>query len=130
MPQTPNRGKDLNLTVRYADIRRQEPPPRLLASTESSPPMILIKIAMVGVAIAAMMGVARDQRWPQRAGVVGVCLTTPAPHTKPDGAWYACSQGLMNGFPNLEADSCSSAGIVSHREIWNCDVPLVSLPGA
>ena len=36
--------------------------------------MILLKIAMVGVAIAAMMGVARDQQWFERAGVVGVCM--------------------------------------------------------
>jgi hypothetical protein len=92
--------------------------------------MILLKIAMVGAAIVALMAVARDQRWPQRAGVVGVCVTTPAPRSAPDGTWYACKQGIMNGFPNLEADSCSSAGIVSHREIWNCSVPLVSLPGA
>jgi len=92
---------------------------RLLASTESSPPMTLIKIAMVGVAIAVMMGVARDQRWPQRA-----------PRIQPDGSWYACTQGIMNGFPNLEAASCSSAGIVSHQEIWRCSVPLVSVPGA
>ena len=92
--------------------------------------MTLIKIAMVGVAIAVMMGVARDQRWPQRAGVVGVCITTPAPRIQPDGSWYACTQGIMNGFPNLEAASCSSAGIVSHQEIWRCSVPLVSVPGA
>ena len=92
--------------------------------------MILIKIAMVGVAIAAMMGIARDQRWPQRAGVIGTCVTTPSPRSQPNGAWYACTQGVMNGFPNLEAASCSSVGIVSHREIWSCSAPLASLPGA
>ena len=92
--------------------------------------MTLLKIAMVGVAIIAMMTVARDQRWPQRTGVVGVCVTTPAPRSQPGGTWYACTQGILNGFPNLEAGSCSSAGIVSHQEIWRCSVPLNSLPGA
>ena len=49
--------------------------------------MVLIKIAMVGVAIIAMMVVARDQRWPERSGVVGKCYATAAPHSQPDGAW-------------------------------------------
>ncbi len=92
--------------------------------------MILLKIAVVGVAIIAMMGLARDQRWPQRTGVVAVCVTTPAPLSQPSGTWYACKQGILNGFPNLEAGSCSSAGIVSHQEIWSCSAPLNSLPGA
>jgi len=92
--------------------------------------MTLLRIALVGVAIVAMMAVARDQRWPQRAGVVGTCSTTPAPRSQPSGAWYACRQGILNGFPNLEADSCSSVGIVAHQEIWRCTVPLASLPGA
>ena len=92
--------------------------------------MVIAKIALVGVAIVAMMGFARAQHWPQRAGVVGVCVTTSAPSNRPDGQWYACREGLLNGYPNLEADMCSSAGIVQHREIWRCDRPLASLPGA
>jgi hypothetical protein len=92
--------------------------------------MILLKIAMVGVAIAAMMAVARDQRWPQRAGVVGVCMATPAPTPKSDGTWYACKEGILSGFPNLAADTCTTSGIVSRHEIWHCDAPLVSVPGA
>ena len=92
--------------------------------------MVLIKIAMVGVAIAVMMGLARDQRWFERGGVVGVCSATSAPYGQQDDSWYACSQGILNGFPNLEADSCSSTGIVSRHEIWRCTVPLTSLPGA
>ena len=91
--------------------------------------MTLMKILMTGVAIVALMAVARDQRWPQRAGVVGSCYPTPAPRSNPGGAWYACKQGLVNGFPNLELDSCSSAGIVEHQEVWRCSVPLGSLPG-
>lgn len=92
--------------------------------------MVFLKIALVGVAIVAMMAVARDQKWPERAGVVGTCVTTPAPRSQPGGTWYACKQGILNGFPNLEADACTSAGIVSHREIWTCTRPLASLPSA
>ncbi len=92
--------------------------------------MILLKIAMVGAAIVAAMVIARDQRVPQRVGIVGVCVATPAPSTQPYGSWYACKQGILSGFPNLEADSCDSVGIVAHQEIWSCAAPLVSLPGA
>lgn len=92
--------------------------------------MIVVKIAMVGVAIVAMMAVARDQKWFERAGVVGTCTATSAPRSEPGGTSYACKQGILNGFPNLEASSCTSTGIVSHREIWRCDAPLTSLPGS
>jgi hypothetical protein len=92
--------------------------------------MILVKIAMVGLAIAAMMGFARDQRWFERAGIVGVCRATPAPYGQKDDAWYACEQGILNGFPNLKADYCSTQATIAHREIWHCTVALDSLPGA
>lgn len=92
--------------------------------------MTLVKIAMVGVALVLMMAVAREQRWPQRAGVVGTCVAVQPPRSGPAGAWYACTQGILNGFPNLEADSCKSAGYVGHQEVWRCEGPLVSLPGA
>ena len=35
----------------------------------------------------------------------------------------------MSGFPNLEADSCTSDGIYAQHEIWRCDKPLGSLAG-
>ena len=91
--------------------------------------MVLVKIAMVGVAIAVLMGVAQNQRWPQRAGVVGRCVVTQPLSSSPDGTWYTCKQGILTGFPNLEVDSCRSAGIVRHQEVWTCTAPLVSLPG-
>jgi len=92
--------------------------------------MTLIKIAMVGLAIAVMMGAARNQDWFERAGIVGVCTATPAPYGQEGDAWYACKEGILNGFPNLKADYCSTQEVVANREIWHCTVPLSSLPGA
>lgn len=92
--------------------------------------MTIMRIVLVGAAIVLLMIFARNQRWPQKAGVVGVCSATAAPSSAPGGFWYSCRQGLVNGFPNLEADRCSNIGIVRQQEIWQCDVPLVSLPGA
>ena len=61
--------------------------------------MVLIKIAMVGVALIVLMNVARAQRWPQRAGVIGACVATPAPRTEPGGVWYACKEGTDERVP-------------------------------
>lgn len=92
--------------------------------------MVLTKIVLMGVLVVAVMLVAQNQRWAERSGVVGACITTAPPRSSPGGAWYACEQGLLNGYPNLEMDGCSSAGIVQHQQVWRCDVPLASLPGA
>jgi hypothetical protein len=87
------------------------------------------KIALVGIALIALMAVARDQQWPERAGVTGKCVLTQPPSSQPDGTWYACKQGVLTGFPSLEAESCTSVGVVMHQEVWRCTVPLVSMPG-
>lgn len=91
--------------------------------------MVLVKIAMVGVAFIVLMGVAQSKQWPQRAGVVGRCAATGPLGPDPGRAWYSCKQGILTGFPNLEADSCRRVGIVAHREIWRCSATLESLPG-
>ena len=87
------------------------------------------KIAFIAIAIVALMVVGRDQRWAARAGVTGNCVSTPPPSSEPTGAWYACKQGVLTGFPSLEGESCTSAGIVRHQEVWHCPEPLVSTPG-
>ncbi len=91
--------------------------------------MVLLKIALVGTAIVALMVVAQNQRWPQRAGIVGVCNAIPAPHSSADSRWYSCSEGLLSGYPSLGGDRCVTTGIVQAREVWQCDEALVSLPG-
>ena len=89
-----------------------------------------MRIVLVGAAIVVLMVVAQDRRWPQKVGAVGVCTAVGAPPSVPTGSWYACKEGLINGFPNLEADQCKSFGLVQSREVWRCDVPLESPPGA
>lgn len=92
--------------------------------------MTIMRIVLVGATIVVLMVVAQDRNWPQKMGVVGVCAPVGAPSSAPTGSWYSCKQGLVNGFPALEADGCASIAIVEHREIWQCDRPLASLPGA
>ena len=90
---------------------------------------MFFRIAFVGIAIVALMVVARNQQWAQRAGVTGHCTATQAPASQPSGAWYVCKQGVLTGFPSLEGDSCFSAGLVQHQEVWQCPEPLVATPG-
>jgi len=87
------------------------------------------KIAFVAFAIIAVMVVARDQRWAARAGVTGSCTATQAPSGDQSGAWYACKQGVLTGFPSLEGQACQATVIVMHQEVWHCVAPLVSQPG-
>lgn len=92
--------------------------------------MTLLKIALVGVAIAAMLGAAKQQRWFERAGLVSSCAIVAPPAGQPvEGAWYSCSDGLLTGLPTLEGDSCTSTGVAAGRELWHCPVVLSSTPG-
>ena len=93
------------------------------------PPMVLVKILMVGVAFVVLMGVAQTKHWPQKAGVVGKCVVTRPAGSSRSGAWYACKQGILTGFPALEGEGCKSAGLFMHQEVWSCPAPLASLPG-
>jgi hypothetical protein len=86
------------------------------------------KFAFFGIALIALMVIAHDQQWAQRAGVTGHCVATQNPATEPNGSWYACKQGVLTGFPSLEGSGCNSAGIVMHQEVWECAAPLVSAP--
>ena len=90
--------------------------------------MVLVKIAMVGIAIVILMAVAKDQKWAQRAGLTGTCHTVRAPTSTPEGAWYACKQGILTSFPSLDSQACESVGILQHQEVWRCEQVLVSLP--
>ena len=72
--------------------------------------MTLIKIALVGAAIIALMFVGRDEKWFERSGFVGTCVPAAGAQVEPTDTWYACKQGLLNGFPNLPADTCTVSG--------------------
>jgi hypothetical protein len=93
--------------------------------------MTITKIALVGVLIAVMLGLAKTQHWFERAGLVSSCQSVPTPYGRPSGeAWYMCREGIITGFPTLERDSCESAGIVAQRqELWRCQAVLGSTPG-
>lgn len=86
------------------------------------PAMVLVKIVLVGMFVAAMLAVAKNQQWFERAGLVSSCIAVPLPAGQaPGGSWYLCSEGVMTGFPQLERDNCQSSGFIGKKELWRCD---------
>lgn len=89
--------------------------------------MTFVKIALVGAFIAVMLGVAKQQHWFQRAGIVGRCQVVSTPFGQ-TGQWWSCSQGILTGFPTLERDQCDSAGFAGKRQLWRCPEPIDAAP--
>jgi hypothetical protein len=90
--------------------------------------MILIKIAFVGIFVAVLLAVAKQERYFERLGVVGSCSTIASPQGD-SVQWWACSQGVLTGFPALPADACEYQVTLGERERWRCTDPLTSVPG-
>jgi hypothetical protein len=88
--------------------------------------MILIKIALVAAAIAITLGVAQQQNWFERAGLLSSCTEVPAPFNSggSGGQWWSCKEGALSGLPNLAADHCDSRGVRGNTELWYCATPI------
>jgi hypothetical protein len=89
--------------------------------------MVIIKIALVGVAVAVMLAVAKQERLYARIGIVGSCEQI-APPGGDRTQWWSCSQGVLTGFPSLPADKCGYEATVGDRERWSCAEPLSGPP--
>jgi len=90
--------------------------------------MVLIKIALVGVAIVAVLAVSKQQHWFERVGVTGRCTLVAAPGGE-TGQWWRCRQGVLTGFPTLPEDQCSTEGYARDDQLWRCTTPLTNVPG-
>jgi hypothetical protein len=110
-------------------IPDRSPPPGYARPPPNRDRVLFVKIFLVAATIAVLMVVANDQHWSQRAGLTGSCWEVQRPAGQQQGTWYACKEGVLTGLPNLEPQQCSSAGMVAKDELWQCIVPLVSVPG-
>jgi hypothetical protein len=88
----------------------------------------MLRILMVGAAIAVAMIVAQREHWLARAGLVGTCRLAQAP-LGDTAQWWSCRQGVLTGYPVLTRQECDDNGIVLGRELWRCPTPLESNPG-
>jgi hypothetical protein len=84
---------------------------------------MLLRIFLIAALIGTGLFVAKEERVFERAGLVGHCQSVQAPRGA-DGAWYACYEGVMTGYPNLVGDSCSRSGRRPKIEYWSCPAGL------
>ena len=89
----------------------------------------MLRILIVGVAIAAALVVAKRDHWVERAGLVGTCRLAQPLTPRDTAQWWSCRQGVLTGFPVLTRHDCDEHGIVLGRELWRCATPLESAPG-
>jgi hypothetical protein len=57
------------------------------------------------------------------AVLVGSCeaVRSPLGDTSP---WYACTEGLLTGYPTLIGDQCTYESRASGYEYWRCPAPV------
>jgi hypothetical protein len=89
----------------------------------------MLRILIVGVAIAAALAVAKRDHWVERAGLVGTCRLAQSLYPNDTAQWWSCRQGLITGYPVLTRQQCDSTGFVLKREYWRCPTPLETTPG-
>jgi hypothetical protein len=83
------------------------------------------RIFLIAVLIVVSLAYAKQNRYFERSGIVHQCAVVAAPVGQ-DGEWRSCKQGLLDGYPDLEMDSCDRMGRTSQREFWRCPVPLAT----
>jgi len=89
--------------------------------------MVLVKIAIVAAAIAGLLGLAQNQAWFQRAGLLSECEVVQAPYgERSGGQWWLCHAGVLSGLPNLARDHCESRSINGQNELWRCPVAIAN----
>jgi hypothetical protein len=80
------------------------------------------KIFVVFALVLALLFVGREERVFHKWGVVGSCEAVRSP-SGDMGAWYACKEGLLTGFPSLLGDDCTYETRAGAYEYWRCNVP-------
>ena len=81
------------------------------------------KIVIVAALIVAALAAGKQNHVFEKAGVVHRCVAVATPVGE-DGDWQACSQGWLDGFPDLSIDSCTRIGQNGGRDFWKCPAPL------
>ncbi len=84
---------------------------------------VLVKIVLVlVVAVSALVFAQRQDLFPEW-GFAGSCEAVRAPVD--DGYhWYACTEGLLTGYPSLIGDQCTYEQRRPDYEYWSCPAPV------
>jgi len=84
---------------------------------------MIVKIVVVFALVVAGLAVAQREHAFQKWGIVGTCEGVRAPGGD-SGAWYACREGLLTGYPTLIGDECTFEARSPGVEYWRCPVRL------
>jgi hypothetical protein len=79
----------------------------------------MLRIWLIAMLAAAVVGVSRDHDLLHRTSLIGSCTTTHAPAGQ-HGEWRSCRKGVLDGRPDLSRQSCRSQGRDGSREYWRC----------
>jgi hypothetical protein len=89
--------------------------------------MVLIKIAIVAVVIGGILGLAKQQLWFERIGLLSTCQEVSRPFSAAapaGGQWWSCREGALSGLPNLARDHCDNKGVYGNTQLWYCPVAI------
>ena len=84
---------------------------------------MVVKIVVAAVLVVALLAVGQRQNVYEEWGVVGSCSAVRSP-AGDEGAWYACKEGLLTGYPSLIGDQCEYESRARGYEYWRCPVRL------
>ncbi len=83
----------------------------------------MLRVVIASLLVIAVMVAVKDGRLPERAGLVGSCTAVAAPEGQ-SGYWQSCTEGRLEGRPDLSRRSCRSAGLAGAIELWRCPTPI------
>jgi hypothetical protein len=83
---------------------------------------MLIKMFGLFAIVVAALVIGHQQRVFHGWGVVGSCQSVRSP-SGDTGSWYACTEGLLTGYPSLLGDGCTYEMRTRGYEYWRCPVP-------
>jgi hypothetical protein len=86
---------------------------------------MLLKILIVGGLAIGLMAAIRDGRVLRDAGLLSSC-SSMAVHGQEDGSVQSCSEGRLDGFPDLTNKSCTLYLARKDHQYWRCEAPIVS----
>jgi len=84
---------------------------------------MLGKIVLVAAVVVVALVFAQREDVVHQWGVAGSCEGVRAP-VDDGNQWYACSEGLLTGYPSLIGDQCTYESRASGYEYWSCPAPV------
>jgi hypothetical protein len=79
----------------------------------------MLRIWLIAMLAAAVLGVARGHDVLHRTGLIGYCTTTTTP-PRTKGTWRACRKGVLDGRSDPASQSCRPRAQTGRVESWSC----------